>query len=58
LTTFAKSARAKKPTVSAAEFASVFPDFADALTEDVETNWRWREDLDEQERKTRVALVT
>jgi putative DNA methylase len=57
LTTFAKSARTKKPTVSASEFASVFPHFADGLTQDVVTNWHWRNDLDERERQARVALA-
>lgn len=55
LATFAKSGRAKKPSASAIEFAELFPTWADELTEEVETGWRWRADLDEVERQARVA---
>jgi len=52
---FVKSARAKKPNTSAVAFAKVFPRFADDLTEELETLWRWREDLTETERQARMA---
>ena len=45
LVVFVKSSRATKPNTSAVAFAKVFPDFADDLTEEVETSWRWREAL-------------
>lgn len=55
LATFAKSGRATKPSASAVEFAELFPTWADELTEEVETGWRWRADLDEVERQAGVA---
>ncbi|MEH2592993.1 anti-phage-associated DUF1156 domain-containing protein [Bradyrhizobium sp. AZCC 1721] len=55
LATFAKSGRATKPSASAVEFAELFPTLADELTEEVETGWRWRADLDEVDRQARVA---
>lgn len=55
LATFAKSSRAKKPSASAVDFAEFFPAWADELTKEVETGWRWRADLDEAERQARVA---
>ncbi len=55
LMSFVKSARAKKPNTSAVAFAKVFPNLVDDLTEEVETPWRWREDIDDRERQARVA---
>jgi putative DNA methylase len=55
LMTFVKSARAKKPNTSAAAFAQVFTNFADDHTEEVDTLWRWRDDIDGGERQARVA---
>jgi hypothetical protein len=55
LTNFVKGARAKKPNARAAEFAKVFPDFVDSLSEEAETAWYWRDDLTATERQARVA---
>jgi putative DNA methylase len=55
LATFAKSGRGTKPSASPVEFAELFPTWADGLTEEVETGWRWRTDLDEVERQAPVA---
>jgi putative DNA methylase len=55
LMAFVKSARVTKPNTCAVAFAKVFSRFADDLTEEVETPWRWREDLDDRERQARVA---
>ena len=52
---FSKFPKLKEPAASAAEFATVFAHAADELTEEVETRWRWREDIDERERETRIA---
>jgi len=52
---FVKNSRAKKPITSAVAFAKFFPHLADDLTEEVETPWRWREDLTGTERQARVA---
>jgi Protein of unknown function (DUF1156) len=55
LMAFVKSTRATKPNTSAVVFAKVFPHLADAHTEEVETPWRWREDLTGTERQASVA---
>jgi putative DNA methylase len=55
LMAFAKSARTTKPNTNAVAFAKVFPHLADDLTEEVETPWRWREDLTGTERQARIA---
>jgi putative DNA methylase len=52
---FSKSQKLKEPAASAVEFAAVFAHAAEELTEEVETRWRWREDIDEHERETRIA---
>jgi putative DNA methylase len=55
LMAFAKSSRAPKPNTSAVAFARVFPHLAVDLTEEVETLWRWRDDLTGTERQAGVA---
>jgi len=57
LTRFARSARAKVPGTSAADFAKLFPQIADELTCDTEGSWRWRNDLSENERMERMAVA-
>jgi putative DNA methylase len=55
LLVFAESARTKTPEVEAAEFARAFPSLADELTEEVPASWRWRDDLDEDQRQVRIG---
>jgi putative DNA methylase len=55
LTAFVKSSRATRPSANAVEFAELLPAWADELTEDVETGWRWRSDLGDGERQARIA---
>src|SRR5207302_1929513 len=55
LQSFARSKVAKKPNASAAEFAECFPRFAESLTEDSETSWRWRTDVDLSDRESVIA---
>jgi putative DNA methylase len=52
---FSESPKLKEPDASAGEFATVFAHAADELTEEVETRWRWREDIHGHERQVRIA---
>ena len=45
----------KTPSLSAVEFVSLFPHVADELTVEVETRWRWREDIEERVRQMLIA---
>jgi putative DNA methylase len=55
LLVFADSQCASTPAADAGEFARVFPYLADELTEYMGSSWRWRDDLDEDERRARIA---
>ncbi|MGO9431396.1 anti-phage-associated DUF1156 domain-containing protein [Rhodoblastus sp.] len=55
LLNFSKSPKLNEPAASAVEFATMFAHAADDLTEEVETRWRWLEDIDERERQARIA---
>jgi len=52
---FVRSKSAKKPSVSPVEFANSFPSAADDLTEEIETSWRWRSDVDLNQRRTVIV---
>ena len=47
----------KKTSKSAVDFAILFPFHANDLTKEVETSWRWRDDLAEDERRARIAAA-
>jgi len=55
LASFSKNIKLKKPTSRAVAFAGLFPHLANNLTEEIQTPWRWREDVDDRERKARIA---
>jgi putative DNA methylase len=45
----------KEPTASAVEFSECFPLYPESLTAEAETSWRWRKDVDSDERKIVIA---
>jgi putative DNA methylase len=55
LLAFAGETSTKTSAADAEEFAKAFPSLADELTEEVRTPWRRRDDLDDDERQTRIA---